>query len=206
MEWSGRRHRPRRDEVCGLWWWRSWSSWPGWRSARRVMGGVAPAVTERLLVAAARVGQCRFARDVLRNCNHHCMFCGLAPRPELDKRGLLVASHIQPWRDSDDRERLDVANGLGACPSHDAAFDVGLPLVNRGLGLHPVRELDVATLATLGWRPSSAGRRWRSRCSCPKVRHPRARGTRHGVVPTWQGHGCGSPVSGRGLRPRLRST
>ena len=98
------------------------------------MGGVAPTVTERLLVAAAHVGHHRFARDVLRNCNHDCMFCGLASGPELEKRGLLVASHIPPWRDSDDRERLDVANGLGACPSHDAAFDVELLLVSTGLG------------------------------------------------------------------------
>lgn len=108
------------------------------------MGGAATAVTERLLVAAARVGQHRFAREVLRNCEHRCVFCGLAPGHELEGRGLLVASHIKPWRDSVGRERLDVANGLAACPPHDAAFDAGLLWVNGGLRLHTSHPLHVA--------------------------------------------------------------
>lgn len=88
-------------------------------------------MTVKLLVAAARVGQHRFATGVLRNCQHRCVFCGLMPGADLERRGLLVASHIKPWRTSTNRERLDVANGLAACPSHDAAFDVRLAMGER---------------------------------------------------------------------------
>jgi putative restriction endonuclease len=36
---------------------------------------------------------------------------------------MLIASHIKPWRISTSTERLDVRNGLAACPTHDIAFD-----------------------------------------------------------------------------------
>ncbi|MFN0284130.1 MAG: HNH endonuclease [Kineosporiaceae bacterium] len=51
------------------------------------------------------------------------------------------ASHIKPWRDSDNRERLDHRNGLAACPTHDVAFDVGLLTVNGGLRIHTAGRL-----------------------------------------------------------------
>lgn len=108
------------------------------------MGDTPPPITERLLVAAARVGQHRFAKDVLANFDHACGFCGMKPGPGLERRGLLVASHIKAWRASTDRERLDVANGVAACPSHDAAFDTGLLWVNGGLRIHASTDLDAA--------------------------------------------------------------
>ena len=36
---------------------------------------------------------------------------------------LLIASHIVPWRDADDSERLDVDNGILLSPNYDALFD-----------------------------------------------------------------------------------
>ncbi|WP_439925608.1 HNH endonuclease [Nitrobacter sp. JJSN] len=44
----------------------------------------------------------------------------------LEVEGLLRASHIKPWRDSDNQERLDVFNGIMLGPAYDAAFDAGL--------------------------------------------------------------------------------
>lgn len=38
---------------------------------------------------------------------------------------LLRASHIKPWRDSNNEERLDIFNGLLLLPNLDAAFDSG---------------------------------------------------------------------------------
>lgn len=113
---------------------------------RRLAGrmGASERVTERLLVASARIGQHRFAKDVLGNCGHQCVFCGMRPGPELSGRGLLLASHIKPWRASSERERLDPANGLAACPSHDAAFDGGLLWVNGGLCIHASAALERA--------------------------------------------------------------
>ena len=118
------------------------------------MGGTPEPVTERLLVAAARIGQHRFAANVLRNFAHRCGFCGLHPGPDLERKGLLVASHIKPWRDSTDRERLDTANGIAACPTHDTAFDAGLLWVNGGYRIHSTDILDRATRANGGMAAS----------------------------------------------------
>jgi putative restriction endonuclease len=109
------------------------------------MGGLPEAVTERLLVAAARVGQHRFAGQVLAAFDHSCGFCGMKPGRHLEQRGLLVASHIKPWRESTNRERLDPANGIAACPTHDAAFDSGLLWVNGGYRIHLAVELEAAS-------------------------------------------------------------
>lgn len=106
-------------------------------------------VTERLLVAAARVGQHRFAKDVLANHAHACVFCGLSVTSGGARaRRMLVASHIKPWRVSAPAERLDPRNGLTACPTHDAAFDTGLLAVNGGLRIH--LAADVARAASEG--------------------------------------------------------
>ncbi|WP_136517806.1 HNH endonuclease [Cellulomonas telluris] len=88
--------------------------------------------TERITLAAVRVGQHRFARDVLANCGHACVFCGFAA-PSAGPSHLLRASHVKPWRDATKRERLLVANGLAACPTHDAAFDQGLLTIEDDL-------------------------------------------------------------------------
>lgn len=88
--------------------------------------------TERITLAAVRVGQHRFARDVLSNCGHACVFCGFSA-PSAGPSHLLRASHVKPWRDATRRERLHVANGVAACPTHDAAFDQGLLTVEDDL-------------------------------------------------------------------------
>ena len=36
-----------------------------------------------------------------------------------------MASHIKPWRDSDNQERLDAYNGLLLIPNYDKMFDKG---------------------------------------------------------------------------------
>lgn len=117
-------------------------------------------VTERLLVATARVGQHRFAAAVLRNHGHRCVFCGLAVGVAGARASrMLVASHIKPWRHSTTSERLDVGNGLTACPTHDVAFDTGLITVNGGLRIHVKPELrrsarhDPAARAAFGRPP-----------------------------------------------------
>lgn len=100
--------------------------------------------TERILLAAARVGQHVFAQRVLLNCGRQCVFCGLSPAA-FGGRRLLLAGHIKPWKDSSPSERLDFRNGLAACPAHDAAFDTGLITVNGGLRIHLTPALADAT-------------------------------------------------------------
>jgi putative restriction endonuclease len=82
-------------------------------------------LTEKLVERKIRLAQHRFAREVLHNCGRTCVFCGFAPHTLPDRSGLLRASHIKPWAVSNQRERVDVHNGLVACPLHDAAFDQG---------------------------------------------------------------------------------
>jgi putative restriction endonuclease len=91
--------------------------------------------TERILLAAARVGQHVFAQQVLVNCGKKCVFCGLQPAA-FGGRRMLMAGHIKPWKDSTPSERLDPRNGLAACPAHDVAFDTGMLTVNGGLRIH----------------------------------------------------------------------
>ncbi len=76
-----------------------------------------------------------FTVNVLSNCGRRCVFCGLDPVPFVAKR-MLVAGHIKAWKDSAPSERLDLRNGLAACPDHDVAFDTGLLTVGAGLQIH----------------------------------------------------------------------
>lgn len=81
-------------------------------------------LTERAMVGTARVGQQQFARRVLENSDYACVFCGLSPKKHgVPPSRLLIASHIKPWSQSTNNERLDISNGLAACPTHDAAFE-----------------------------------------------------------------------------------
>lgn len=90
-------------------------------------------VTEALVEQKIRLVQHRFAQAVLANCGHTCVFCGFAPHSLPAHHGLLRASHIKPWAVSDGRERMDVHNGLAACPIHDAAFDQGYLTITQQL-------------------------------------------------------------------------
>lgn len=76
--------------------------------------------TERHALVAARRGQGLFRQRVLQYWGGRCAVtdCALAP--------LLVASHIKPWKDSSDTERLVGFNGLLLTPNLDRLFDRGL--------------------------------------------------------------------------------
>jgi len=101
--------------------------------------------TERIRLAAARVGQHLFARNVLANCGATCVFCGLRPSA-FGARRMLMAGHIKPWRDSSPAERMDSRNGIAACPSHDVAFDTGLLTVEDDLSIRVGPALGQAVL------------------------------------------------------------
>ena len=73
-------------------------------------------ITEREALTKARLGQGLFRHRVaqLEPC---CRVTGLA------RQEFLVASHIKPWRDCDNSERLSGANGLLLSPHIDKLFD-----------------------------------------------------------------------------------
>ena len=128
------------------------------------------AQTFRVAEQKIRLGQHRFARNVLENYGHQCAFCEFAPR-SLPRKRLLIASHIKPWAVSNDAERLDTANGIASCPMHDAAFDVGLITVNGGLRVHRAEPLQ-HSLAIDAGVGHSFGRSLRSRLRPPSQAAP----------------------------------
>ena len=75
--------------------------------------------TETTGVSKRRRGQDYFREIVLNNYGSRCAVTGLPVRP------LLIASHILPWAENE-KERLNVRNGICLNRLHDAAFDQGL--------------------------------------------------------------------------------
>lgn len=74
--------------------------------------------TTRETLIKARIGQGQF-RAALIEYWRNCAVTGC------DFIAVLVASHIKPWRDSTNVERLDPFNGLLLTPNLDQAFDQG---------------------------------------------------------------------------------
>lgn len=99
--------------------------------------------TERDAIIQSRVGQGRFRRDVL------ALWDGCAVTSVVDRR-VLKASHIKPWRDSNNQERLDPHNGLALIPNLDALFDSGLITFDSTGRLRASEHIDVDVLTRLG--------------------------------------------------------
>lgn len=88
---------------------------------------------------------------------------GSCPLTGISEPALLRASHIRPWAECDDAERLDVHNGLLLSALWDAAFDRGLtsfdddgrPLFAPKLDqrAREALENDIGTLRIDGLRP-----------------------------------------------------
>lgn len=74
--------------------------------------------TERGRLMQARLGQGKFRQDLIA-LYKHCILTGITT---LD---LLIASHIKPWRQSNNQERLDKHNGLLLASHIDRLFDKG---------------------------------------------------------------------------------
>lgn len=74
--------------------------------------------TEKVRLYQARMGQGAYRREVLR-LEPRCRLTGVSDP------NFLIASHIKPWRDSSNEERLDGHNGLMLAPHVDRLFDQG---------------------------------------------------------------------------------
>jgi hypothetical protein len=82
-------------------------------------GGSELTVTERQALVQARRGQGKFREQLL----SLWISCAVS---ECGHVALLRASHIRPWKASNNYERLDRYNGFLLAPNLDAAFDKGL--------------------------------------------------------------------------------
>ncbi len=76
-----------------------------------------PNVTERSGLVTSRVGQGAYRKSILHRWSYKCAATGY------DDTRILIASHIHPWKDSTDEQRLDVDNGILLSPDFDALFD-----------------------------------------------------------------------------------
>ena len=76
--------------------------------------------TERTAIVQSRIGQGQFRRQLMEKYHGSCIITGI------NHPKLLVASHIKPWAASDNRERLQVDNGLLLSATYDRLFDTGL--------------------------------------------------------------------------------
>ena len=110
-----------------------------------------PDETERDVLTKARIGQGKFRANLVAywGKGERCALTGIAI-PEM-----LVASHIKPWRDSTNDERLDPMNGLLLAAHVDKLFDRYLLSFEESRSefksvLHPRIR---AAVATLGVKP-----------------------------------------------------
>jgi len=73
--------------------------------------------TEREAVVKARLGQGRYREDLIDLWEGRCAVT------EVKNEAVLRASHIKPWRECSNGERLDRFNGLLLIPNLDVLFD-----------------------------------------------------------------------------------
>lgn len=81
---------------------------------------VPPNSTERKGLVTSRVGQGAYRKRIVHRWEYKCAVTGF------NKLDILIASHIVPWAEANDNERLDVDNGLLLSPTYDALFDRNL--------------------------------------------------------------------------------
>lgn len=72
--------------------------------------------TERSTLRTTRLGHGKFREGLV----GYWRGCAVTQYPDVR---LLIASHIKPWREADNRERLDPFNGLLLVPNLDKVFD-----------------------------------------------------------------------------------
>ena len=106
--------------------------------------------TERQTLISARLGQGLFRDRLMSRWKSSCAITQIAITP------LLRASHIKPWRLSDNRERLDPENGLLLMANLDAAFDAGLVSFKADGSMIFSAKLGAAPHDVLGIRPGAA--------------------------------------------------
>lgn len=74
--------------------------------------------TQKVSLVNTRIGQGRFRENLIQ----YWQGCAVTGYQQYD---LLMASHIKPWRDSTNSERLSHFNGILLLPNLDKAFDKG---------------------------------------------------------------------------------
>lgn len=111
-------------------------------SETRIRSYKKPNITERSGLVTSRVGQGYFKSQLLEKYHSQCAIT------KVTTRGILIASHIVPWSEASDEERLDVNNGILLSPLYDALFDKHLIAFDDsgGIIISPIIENEVDKL------------------------------------------------------------
>lgn len=100
--------------------------------------------TEKSQLIMGRLGQGDFREKVLEVWGGKCAVTGS------DLKEVLRASHIKPWKDSNDEERLNPYNGIPLAATFDALFDRGLISFNDNGDIKISRYLSKKNQKSLG--------------------------------------------------------
>ena len=103
-----------------------------------------PDKTTQDMFVAARLGQGQFREHVLQRWDSRCCVTGSMTQEAI------IASHIKPWKDSNNRERLDPHNGLPLIATVDKLFDRGLVTFSSDGNLLVSKELAANEETLLG--------------------------------------------------------
>lgn len=102
-----------------------------------------PDKTERRGLVTSRVGQGYFRNQLLDKFDNTCAVTGSK------LHSILIASHIVPWSEASEDERLDVNNGVLLSPLYDALFDKHLISFDKN-GLVIISSSILAEIDRLG--------------------------------------------------------
>lgn len=94
-------------------------------SKRRLTQYKKPNKTERKGLVISRVGQGYYRQQIIDKWKCKCPVSGITIK------SILISSHIVPWSESTDIEKLDVENGILLSPNIDALFDKHLISFNE---------------------------------------------------------------------------
>ena len=94
-------------------------------------------------VVKSRKGQGKFRRDVI-DLWKECSVTGC------QQISILKASHIKPWRDASNEERLDPFNGLLLTPNLDTLFDGGFITFDKKGEIAVSSSVEIETLQSFG--------------------------------------------------------
>ena len=115
-------------------------------SKERIQKYRKPNQTERQGLVSSRVGQGFYRQQLIEKWGGQCAISGI------DILSILISSHIVPWAESNDEERLDVENGILLSPMYDALFDKHLISFDNNGKLLVSSKINLGNVHRLGLR------------------------------------------------------
>jgi 5-methylcytosine-specific restriction protein A len=103
-----------------------------------------PSETERRGLVTSRIGQGMYRKRVLHRWEYECAVTGFG------KLDVLIASHIVPWSQATNEERLDPENGILLSPAYDALFDRHLITFEDSGKIVLAESIDAAAFQKIG--------------------------------------------------------